>query len=67
MIRHDGIRTHINGENRSDLFDAINEPLATVLETLTCELVFTAKKGTSNTSGDNMVIGRFLNTNLLIP
>ena len=56
MVAHDGVGTKIDRENGTQQLDAIDDPLAAVLEVKACQRIRPAQERTPDTSGDAVVI-----------
>ena len=58
VIVHDGIGTQIDREHPTEQFDAVDDPLATVLEVKIGVGILATQECTPHTSGDAVVVRR---------
>ena len=66
MVAHAGIGTEVDGEDRTQKFDAINDPLAAVREVKTGCCIGATQKGPAHATGDAVVIRCVFQGNLAV-
>ena len=58
MITHDRIGTQIDGEDRTQQFDTVHDPLTAVIKVKAGMGIFTTQEGSPYAAGDAVVVGR---------